>query len=99
MIQKREVSLDFWIHRNEFPFFFKKICSDDWTEGKWIEVDLQGRNRFPYAFIGPMAAAMHYANDFKIKPSTAVDDALKTMLVVESAWKDSVNMMPINYDG
>jgi hypothetical protein len=45
-----------------------------------------------------MAAAMHYANDPTNKPPTAVDDALKTMLVVDAAWESAAKMTPINYD-
>lgn len=63
-----------------------------------MDVDLQGRRRFPYAFIGPMAAAMQYARDPTMKPSTEIDDALKTMLVVDTAYQSSLHMTPIKYD-
>ena len=77
--------------------FASQICSDEWTDGEWLDVDLDGRRRFPYAFIGPMAAAMQYAQDPTMKPSTEINDALKTMLVVDAAYESSLNMSPIKY--
>ena len=69
------------------------------TRGEWVDVDLQGRSRFPHAFIGPMAAAMRRYEDENDRPSTDVEDALKTMTVLEYAWKSSrENMTPIHYN-
>lgn len=75
-----------------------QICSDEYTRGEWVDVDLEGRQRFPYAFIGPMAAVMRYASDPSKKPSTEVEDALKTMLVVDAAYDSSLHMLSIKYD-
>ena len=68
------------------------------TRGEWVDVDLQGRSRFPHAFIGPMAAAMRRYEDENERPSTDVEEALKTMEILEAAWNSSMNdMTPINY--
>jgi predicted dehydrogenase len=69
------------------------------TNGEWVDIDLQGRQRFPHAFIGPMAAAIRRYEDENDRPSTDVEDALKTMAVLEAAWNSSMNnMTPINYN-
>ncbi len=68
------------------------------TNGEWVDIDLQGRSRFPHAFIGPMAAAIRRYENETDRPSTDVEDALKTMTVLEAAWKSSMNnMTPIEY--
>jgi predicted dehydrogenase len=68
------------------------------TKGEWIDIDLQGRSRFPHAFIGPMAAAIRrYEND-NDRPLTDIEDSLKTMAILESAWESSTkNLTPIQY--
>jgi len=69
------------------------------TNGEWVDIDLQGRRRFPHAFIGPMAAAIRRYEDENDRPSTDVEDALKTMAVLEAAWNSAMNnMTPINYN-
>ncbi|CAF1284260.1 unnamed protein product [Adineta steineri] len=77
---------------------YLQICSDKITNGEWIDIDLQGRNRFPHAFIGPMAAAMCRYENEDDRPSTDIEDALKTMTILEAAWESSTNnMTPISY--
>jgi predicted dehydrogenase len=69
------------------------------TNGEWVDIDLQGRSRFPHAFIGPMAAAICRYENENDRPSTDVEDALKTMTVLDAAWKSSTeNMTPIQYN-
>jgi predicted dehydrogenase len=69
------------------------------TNGQWVDIDLQGRSRFPHAFIGPMAAVIRRYENENDKPSTDVEDALKTMEVLEAAWKSSTtNMTPIHFN-
>ena len=69
------------------------------TRGEWIDIDLQGQSRFPHAFIGPMAAVMRECENEHERPSTAVQDALKTMAVLETAWISSTEkMLPIHYN-
>ncbi|MEI7575895.1 MAG: Gfo/Idh/MocA family oxidoreductase [Armatimonadota bacterium] len=60
-----------------------------WISGnvEWTNVALQG-SWFPDAFIGPMAAMMIWAEG-GTAPSTEVHDALKTMLLVDAAYKNS----------
>jgi predicted dehydrogenase len=68
------------------------------TNGEWVDIDLQGRRRFPHAFIGPMAAAIRRYENENDQPSTDVENALKTMAILETAWKSSMNnMTPIDY--
>ncbi len=69
------------------------------TQGEWIDIDLQGRSRFPHAFIGPMAAVMRECENEDQIPSTTVQDALKTMAILEAAWQSSnKNMISIQYN-
>jgi predicted dehydrogenase len=69
------------------------------THGEWIDIDLQGRSRFPHGFIGPMAAVMREYENENERSSTSVHDALKTMKVLEVAWESSTkNMTPIQYN-
>jgi hypothetical protein len=58
-----------------------------------VDIDLQGRSRFPHAFIGPMAAAMREYENEKELPSTRVQNTLKTMAVLEAAWHSSTQNM------
>jgi len=70
------------------------------TNGKWIDIDLQGRSRFPHAFIGPMAAAIRRYENENDRPLTDIEDTLKTMAILESAWESSTkNLTPIRYPG
>jgi predicted dehydrogenase len=74
------------------------FLTDEMTQGKWVDIDLQGRSRFPHAFIGPMAAAIRRYENENDRPSTDVEDALKTMAVIEAAWQSSTNSLtPIHY--
>ncbi|CAF3602140.1 unnamed protein product [Rotaria sordida] len=78
---------------------YLQICSDEMTKGEWIDIDLQGRSRFSHAFIGPMAAAIRRYGNVHDQPSTDIEDALKTMIIVETARKNSTyNMTPIQYN-
>lgn len=60
-------------------------------EGKapeWIEADLEG-SWFPDAFIGTMSSLMRYKNGETDVLPTSVEDVIKTMAVVESAYISS----------
>ncbi len=82
-----------------FIYLFIQICSDEITQGEWVDIDLQGQCRFPHAFIGPMAAVMRECENENDRSPTAVQDALKTMAVLEAAWESSTkNMTPILYN-
>lgn len=66
------------------PDYFEYCC-----EGMsgWKEVELEG-SWFPHAFRGPMADMMEWANGGQ-PPSTEVHDALKTMELVDAAYRFS----------
>jgi len=69
------------------------------TNGKWIDIDFQGRSRFPHAFIEPMAAAIRRYENEDNRPPTDVEDALKTMAIIHAAQESSTkNMTPIPYN-
>ncbi len=54
----------------------------------WHSVPLAG-NWIPNAFIGTMASVMRWADDANAPAPTAVEDAVKTMAVVEAAYASS----------
>lgn len=60
----------------------------DGRPGDWQPVPLEG-NWFPHAFIGPMAALMRFANGESPDLPTRVEDAFRTMAVVEAAYESS----------
>lgn len=55
---------------------------------EWHEAQLAG-SWFPDAFIGTMASLMRYAERSTDELPTSVDDAFKTMAVVEAAYRSS----------
>jgi predicted dehydrogenase len=55
---------------------------------RWESVRIEG-SWFPDAFIGTMASVMRWADDPKDTAATAVDDAIKTMALVETAYRSS----------
>ncbi len=57
-------------------------------EGKWQSIPLQG-TWFPDAFVGTMASVMCRADDPAAELPTHYEDALKTMAVVEAAYRSS----------
>ena len=60
-----------------------------WLEGfdDWVEIALEG-GWFPHAFRGPMSAMMDWQAGGP-EPSTEIHDALKTMQLVEDAYRAS----------
>lgn len=54
----------------------------------WERVTLEG-SWFPDAFIGTMSSVMRWVEGTDQKAATSVDDALKTMALVETAYKSS----------
>ncbi|HTS15379.1 MAG TPA: Gfo/Idh/MocA family oxidoreductase [Candidatus Sulfotelmatobacter sp.] len=56
--------------------------------GRWRRVPLAG-NWYPHAFIGTMAGVMRFANGETRDPPISVDDAVRTMAVVEAAYRSS----------
>jgi predicted dehydrogenase len=58
--------------------------------GPWQEVPVQG-GWYPDAFIGTMGELMRFANGETLAPATSVEDAIKTMAVVEAAHDSSAS--------
>lgn len=58
--------------------------------GAWRDVPFKG-SWFPHAFIGTMASLMRFVEGSTTALPTRVDDALRTMAVVEAAYADSAS--------
>jgi predicted dehydrogenase len=67
-----------------------EICRVDDREipGEWQPVPFEG-NWYPHAFVGTMASLMRFANGETTELPTRVEDAIKTMAVVEAAYESS----------
>ena len=63
-------------------------CTLDGGAPSWRTVALAG-NWFPDAFIGSMASVMRWAGDSSQPAPTAVEDACRTMALVEAAYASS----------
>ncbi|MDQ8179384.1 Gfo/Idh/MocA family oxidoreductase [Pelagicoccus sp. SDUM812005] len=58
---------------------------EDGKPGEWQSVELQG-SWYPHAFIGTMASLMRFADGETEELPTSVEDAFKTMAVVEASY-------------
>lgn len=69
-----------------------ELCTldDDGRPGPWREVPFDG-SWYPHAFIGTMASLQRFANGETDRLPTSVDDACRTMSVVESAYASSAS--------
>jgi predicted dehydrogenase len=56
----------------------------------WRAIPLEG-NWYPHAFIGTMASVMRFANGETTELPTRVEDAFRTMSVVEAAYESSAH--------
>lgn len=67
-----------------------EICRVDEREtpAEWETIPLEG-NWYPHAFIGTMAGLMRFANGETSELPTRVEDAFKTMAVVEAAYESN----------
>jgi predicted dehydrogenase len=73
------------------------VCFLD-EDKQWQTLPIEG-TWFPDAFIGTMASVMRAAEDATLKPQTAVDDAVRTMALVEAAYESSARgSTAISYD-
>jgi len=70
------------------PDKFEYCIMEEGKAPKWIEVSLDG-SWFPDAFIGTMSSLMCYKNGETDVLPTSVEDVIKTMAVVESAYISS----------
>lgn len=64
------------------------LKNEDNQEEEWQQLHVQG-SWFPHAFIGTMASLMRKATGETADLPTSVDDAFKTMAVVEAAYQSS----------
>ena len=62
-----------------------QVCTLD---APWRDVPFEG-SWYPHGFIGSMASIMRYADGETKELPTGVEDALRTMAVVEAAYEDS----------
>lgn len=69
-----------------------EICRVDEKEipGEWQTIPLEG-NWYPHAFIGTMSALMRFANGETDELPTRVEDAFKTMAVLEAAYESNAH--------
>ena len=74
---------------NGVPDTFEYYLTDDKEQG-WKSLELDG-SWFPDAFIGTMASLMKYKEGSSDVLPTSVEDVIKTMAVVESAYISSDN--------
>lgn len=75
-----------------------EYCLLDRDGPPWETVEIEG-TWMPHAFIGTMASVMRKVEDPSRPLPTAVDDALRTMAVVEAAYTSSERgSVPIDYD-
>lgn len=70
------------------PDKFEYCIVEDGKQPEWKEVALEG-SWFPDAFIGTMSSLMRYKNGEADVLPTHVEDVIKTMAVVESAYLSS----------
>lgn len=63
---------------------------DDGEPGEWQGLPLEG-SWYPHAFIGTMASVMRFANGETDELPTSVDDAFKTMAVVEASYQSDAS--------
>jgi len=72
------------------PDKFEYCIMEEGKAPEWVEVPLEG-SWFPDAFIGTMGSLMRYKNGETDILPTSVEDVIKTMAVVESAYISSDN--------
>lgn len=72
------------------PDAFEYCVLDGDRAGEWREVSLEG-SWYPEAFVGTMASLMRRCNDETDILPTSVEDALKTMAVVEACYRSDSN--------
>lgn len=66
------------------------LLDKDGNPGPWEDVPFEG-SWYPHAFLGPMSSLQRFvAGETEVLP-TAVDDAIRTMAVVEAAYASSAH--------
>lgn len=67
-----------------------EFCERRGSASEWLSIALTG-NWFPHAFVGPMASLMRAANGETTDLATRVDDAFRTMAVVEACYESNAH--------
>lgn len=75
---------------NGVPDLFEYCLLEEGKKPEWKTVELEG-TWFPDAFIGTMSSLMRYKEGSSAILPTSVEDVIKTMAVVESAYISSDN--------
>ena len=70
------------------PDLLEYCVPDQGSDARWESVPIEG-NWFPHAFVGTMSSVMRRANGETAELATSVDDAFKTMAVVEACYQSS----------
>ena len=76
------------------PDYFEVCCFHPESKApppvprEWHRESITG-SWFPHAFIGTMAGVMRHADDIRDVPPTNVEDAARTMALVEAAYESS----------
>ena len=85
LVAKMGVNLDY---PRGLPDELEYCLSGNGEPAAWTSVLLEG-SWFPHAFIGPMAALMCFANGEAAGLPTSVEDAWRTMAVIEACHASS----------
>jgi len=75
---------------NGVPDLFEYCLLEEGKKPEWKTIQLEG-SWFPDAFIGTMSSLMRYKESSSAILPTSVEDVIKTMAVVESAYISSDN--------
>ncbi len=70
------------------PDTLEYITLDDGRPGEWQSIPVKG-SWFPDAFIGTMSSLQRYAEGSALDLPTSVEDAYRTMALVEAAYQSS----------
>ena len=68
------------------PDIFEYVQTESVQDSQWRAVEIPG-SWFPDAFIGSMGSLMDYLSGYSDRLPTSVEDAYKTMAVVEAAYE------------
>jgi len=78
---------------NGIPDKFEYCILNENMPPKWETVNLDG-TWFPDAFIGSMSSLMRFVEGSDTSLPTSVEDAIKTMALVEAAYESSDQVIP-----
>ncbi len=72
------------------PDVLEYVSLEDGRPGEWQSIPVEG-SWFPDAFIGTMSSLMRYAEGSEMTLPSSVEDAYRTMAVVEAAYHSSAS--------